>query len=223
MAVITGAQILERVTDTLQDKDNIRWPREELLRYINDAQREIVLQRPDSSLKTVPQLLTANDTRQVLPTDGVRLIEVTRNLVSGGTQPGKAIRLTSREVLDAQVPLWHATTPVATISHFLFDIRNPRVFYVYPRPTSNVYVETIYSSAPQDLMSENDVLTLDDIYSNAVIAFVLMRAYQKDEDYARNLDAAGMWMQMFNGSIGARTQADGAVNPNNNLGADKSR
>lgn len=222
MAVITGSQIIERVTDTLQDKDNIRWTQPELLRYINDAQREIVLRRPDSATKTVNQLLTASSTRQTIPTDGVRLIEVVRNMTSTG-DPGRAVRLTAREVLDAQVPNWHATSPVNTVTQFVFDIRNPRVYYVYPRPAANVYVELVYSAAPLDLLQVTDVLTLDDIYANAVIAYVLMRAYQKDEDYARNLDAAALWASMFSGSIGERTQVDGAINPNNNLGADKSR
>lgn len=222
MAFITGAQIIERVTDTLQDKDNIRWPRAELLRYINDAQREIVLRRPDSSSKVASVLLSANDTKQSIPADGARLLEVTRNMGTGAT-PGRSIRLTAREVLDAQVPLWHQSGPTAVISHFVFDVRVPRTFYVYPRPTSNVYVELQYSAAPVDLATENDVLTLDDIYANAVIAYTIMRAYQKDEDYARNLDAAGAWAAMFSNSLDIRTQADGAVNPNNNLGMDKSR
>lgn len=222
MATITGAQIIERVTDTLQDKDNIRWPRPELLRYINDAQREIVLQRPDSSASTTTVLLAALNTKQEIPANGVRLIEVVRNM-GGGAEPGKSIRLTAREVLDAQVPMWHASGPTQVISHFMFDIRNPRVYYVYPQPADSVAVEIVYSAAPLDLQLETDTLSIDDIYANAVIAFVLMRAYQKDEDYARNTDVANIWAQMFNTSLGIRTQADGAMNPNNNLGTDKSR
>lgn len=222
MAVITGAQVIDRVTDTLQDKDNIRWTQAELLHYINDAQREIVLRRPDSSSNTVAVQLTANDTKQTIPTDGARLLEVVRNMGSGST-PGKAVRMTAREVLDAQIPLWHQSGPSSVISHYVFDIRVPRVFYVYPRPTTNVFVELQYSAAPTDLATVNDVLTLDDIYANAVIAYVLMRAYQKDEDYARNLDAASAWGTMFANSLDTRTQADATMNPNNNLGRDKSR
>jgi hypothetical protein len=46
---ITGANLLLRIEDTLQDTTNVRWPEAELLRYINDAQREVVNLRPESS------------------------------------------------------------------------------------------------------------------------------------------------------------------------------
>lgn len=222
MATITGTDIIERVTDTLQDKDNIRWPRAELLRYINDGQREVVLQRPDSSARTETVQLIPSSTKQEIPASGVRLIEVVRNM-GNGTTPGRSIRLTAREVLDAQVMDWHFSTPQPSVHHYVFDIRNPRVYYVYPRPTAGVSVEIVYSAAPVDLMTETDVLGVDDIYANAIIAFTLMRAYQKDEDYARNLDVAVAWYQVFNQSLGLRTQSDVAMNPNANLGTDKSR
>ena len=41
MGTITGANIISRVQDTLQDTTSVRWPEAELLRYINDAQRNI--------------------------------------------------------------------------------------------------------------------------------------------------------------------------------------
>lgn len=46
---ITGANLLLRIEDTLQDTTNVRWSEAELLRYINDAQREIVNLRPEAS------------------------------------------------------------------------------------------------------------------------------------------------------------------------------
>jgi hypothetical protein len=35
---ITGANLLLRIEDTLQDPSNVRWTEAELLRYINDGQ-----------------------------------------------------------------------------------------------------------------------------------------------------------------------------------------
>lgn len=223
MGLLTGTDIIERVTDTLQDKDNIRWPRLELLRYINDAQREIVLQRPDASAVTVAVPVQPGSTKQQLPDGGVRLIEVVRNMGVSGSTPGRAVRLTAREVLDAQVPNWHQSPVAPSATHYVFDIRNPRIYYLYPVPSTTYQVELVYSAAPVDLAAEANTISLDDIYANAIIAFVVMRSYQKDEDYARNADMAGAWGNMFMTSLGTRTQADGVVNPNNNLGADKSR
>ena len=54
---LTGTNLLSRIKDTLQDTTSVRWPEAELLRYINDAQREIVNFRPESS-RTVATLFS---------------------------------------------------------------------------------------------------------------------------------------------------------------------
>ena len=63
---LTGTNLLDRIRDTLQDTTSVRWTEAELLRYINDAQREIVNFRPESSATTTNvQLVTG--TKQTLP------------------------------------------------------------------------------------------------------------------------------------------------------------
>lgn len=80
---ITGANLLLRIEDTLQDTTNVRWPEAELLRYINDAQREIVNLRPESSADhSNVQLVTG--TEQTIPDVALRLIKVVRNMSAAG-------------------------------------------------------------------------------------------------------------------------------------------
>ena len=52
MGTLTGANLITRVQDTLQDTTSVRWSEAELLRYLNDAQREVVNLRPDASALT---------------------------------------------------------------------------------------------------------------------------------------------------------------------------
>ncbi|SVD59796.1 uncharacterized protein METZ01_LOCUS412650, partial [marine metagenome] len=85
---ITAAEIISRVQDTLQDTTSIRWPKTELLRYMNDAQREIVNLRPDSSSVSANIALVVG-TAQTLPAAGLRLIKVVRNMsAAGGSATG---------------------------------------------------------------------------------------------------------------------------------------
>ena len=49
---ISGSDILSRVRDTLQDTTSVRWTDAELLRYLNDGQREVVNMKPDASALT---------------------------------------------------------------------------------------------------------------------------------------------------------------------------
>ena len=81
---LTGANIITRVQDTLQDTTSVRWSEAELLRYINDAQREIVNLRPEASADHANVQLVAG-TEQTIPDVGLRLIKVVRNMSAAGS------------------------------------------------------------------------------------------------------------------------------------------
>jgi hypothetical protein len=66
--------------------------------------REVVLHKPNSSVRNTPFALVAG-TRQSLPPDGVQLLDVVRNL------PARGVRIVAREILDAQLPDWHNEVP----------------------------------------------------------------------------------------------------------------
>ena len=51
MATTKVIDVIQRVEDILQD-ENIRWPRVELQRWINESYLQIILLRPDASSKS---------------------------------------------------------------------------------------------------------------------------------------------------------------------------
>mgnify|MGYP003116095796 CR=1 FL=1 len=228
---LTGANLLSRIKDILQDATSVRWPEAELLRYVNDAQREIVNYRPESSATTANvQLVTG--TKQTLPSGGLRLIKVTRNMsdTSGGATGKRAIRIVNVDILNTQEPNWHdasaATGDAAhgtNVKHYIFDEDDPKNYYVYPGVAGNAYVEIVYSNSPTDLANTSAVISVDDIYANAIMDYVLFRAYQKDSEYAGNAQRAGTHYQLFLQCIGQGMQAQELISPNNdstsNIGA----
>ena len=201
---LTGTNLLSRIEDILQDTTSVRWPEAELLRYINDAQREIVNYRPESSAKTDNVQLVAG-TKQTLPADGLRLIKVTRNMsdTSGGATGKRAVRIVNVDILNTQEPDWndpnvsgdaaHGTV----VKHYIFDEDDPKNYYVYPGVSGNAYLEIVYSKIPTDLSSASSNLDIDDVYGNAVIDYVLFRAYQKDSEYAGNAQRSQIHYQLF--------------------------
>lgn len=217
---ITSYSIITRAGTILQDTTNVRWPLTELVQWFNDGQREIALLKPEASVTNTTLQLTSGNTKQTLPSAAIRLIDVVRNMGTDGDTPGSAVRLVMREVLDAQRPNWHSEAGAPTIKHFMFDKRDPKTFYVYPKPSSGVYLELVYSVSPTDVTESNGAvsgnLSLDDIYSNAVLDYVLYRAYSKDAEYAANAERAVAHYQAFAASIGARTTTDAGSNPNAN-------
>jgi len=221
MGTLTGANLITRVQDTLQDTTSVRWPEAELLRYINDAQREIVNFRPEASSKTANlQLVTG--TLQTLPTEGLRLIKVTRNMsdASGGATGARAIRLVSVDILNTQEPDWNNPSVSGdaahgtNVKHYVFDEDDPRRFYVYPGVAGNAFVEIVYSKSPTDLGNTSATIDLDDTYGNAIVDYVLFRAYLKDAEYAGNQQRAGQHYQLFTTSLGQGAGAQALLSPN---------
>lgn len=199
----------------MQDTTNIRWPTPELLRYLNDAQREVVKDRPDATAANESMALVAG-TKQHIPALGLKLIDVPRNMGVNGTTPGRAIRIVDREALDAQRPDWHTETATAEVKHFMHDARDPLRFYVYPPATGTAQVEVVYSTAPTEITQETDDIGVPDIYVNALIDFTLYRAYSKDADYTANINRAAGHYAAYGQALGLKGQVDHAMKPNFN-------
>lgn len=136
---VSAQSVVRRVVETLQDNTSVRWPVNELVRYLNDGQREIVLHRPDAMVTNTTLTLAAGS-RQALPANGVKLIEVVRN---NSASSKRAVRLVNREILDAQAPGWHAIPGAAEVLHFMYDPRDPKVFYVYPPALNTAAIDIV--------------------------------------------------------------------------------
>ena len=223
MGTLTETNLLARIRDTLQDNTSVRWSDAELRRYINDAQREIVNFRPEASAKTANVALVVG-TRQTIPTEGLRLIKITRNMsdASGGATGKRAVRLVNVDILNAQDPDWHdptatgSSTHGTTVKNYVFDDDDPRVFYVYPGASStSTFLEIVYSKSPTDLTTGSSTIDIDDTYANAIVDFVLYRAYLKDAEYAGNAQRAGTHYQLFQASVGQGAKAQLLLDPNN--------
>jgi hypothetical protein len=192
---IAAQSIIRRVVETMQDNTSVRWPVAELVRYLNDGQREVVLYRPDSMVTNATVAL-AGGAKQALPTNGSKLIDVIRN--TGGTK--RSVRMTVRNILDTQSPNWYNLTGVTEVLHYMYDPRDPKVFYVYPPAASTgASVEIVYSAYPTDITEPADGavysavsgnISLPDIYGNVLADYILYRAYTKDSEYAGNAQRA---------------------------------
>ena len=212
---ITAQSIVRRCVETLQDTTSIRWPVGALCRYFNDGQREVVLSRPDAMVANASRALVAGS-KQSIPTTGTKLIDVVRNTTSK-----KAVRLCNREILDAQLPNWHDLTGVVDAVHYMFDPRDPTVFYVYPPNSGTGSVDLLHSALPTDISepASGDYtavtgnLSLPDMYGNAIQDYILHRCYSKDAEYAGNAARAQAHFTLFNAAIGTEIKATIAVGP----------
>lgn len=226
MPTILAKDLVERARTIIQDETEVRWPDEELLDWLNDGQREIVLFRPDASTVNENLQLVAGS-KQTLAASHIRLMTVVRNMGIDGATVGRAIRPVAREVLDASRPDWHSANPNAEVKHAIYDYRDPKTFYVFPpQPTgagAQNYVELVASTAPADCTINgvgggltDSTISLDDVYANALIDYQLYRAYLKDAQYAGNANRATAHYNAFLQSLGIKTRVDLTTDPNVN-------
>ena len=216
---ISAQSVVRRAVETLQDSTSVRWPISELVRYLNDGQREVVLYRPDSMVTNAPLTCVAG-TRQTLPSAGSKLIEIVRNVAA--TSAKKAVRMINREILDAQTPGWHSLTGVVDITHFMYDPRDPRTFYVYPPATTLAQLDIVYAAYPTDITEPADGalysavsgnISLPDIYGNVLGDYILYRAYTKDSEYAGNAQRAQAHYAAFANALGIEVKGTTGVMP----------
>ena len=228
MAVSKVVDIVKRAQTILQDTTATRWPLTELQGWLNDAYKEIVIFRPDANAASAVVTLAAgarqkcHDTASINLPNLLRVIDVVRNTHVQSDQ--RAIRRTDRRILDDQRPQWYAETPTYTVQHYVFDDRLPHEFLVYPPANAGTTVELVYSSCPTPhLLTEAqlgnaataDTIKLDDVYANALLDYILYRAYSKDAEYAANGARAQAHYQAFATALGVKTNADLTTSPNN--------
>lgn len=218
MTTITAKTIIDKASIQLLDTGNTRWTRAELLSWINDAQRQIVIMSPNATNKISVVKLNAG-TRQAIPSDGWTLLEVVRYMGTTGTKPGRAIRLASREQIDSFNPDWHSDTPAATPKHYIFDLQDQTAFFVYPPNTGTGYIEINYSPDPSDLVSESETIKLNNIFETVILDYVLYRACSKDAEYAPGIQLAAGYLSTFMSAMGQKSQSEAENSPNQQFAA----
>ena len=215
MGTIIASSVIEKAQTILQDVTGVRWPvADELLGWLNDGQREVVILKPNSHVKNLAVRMAAG-TKQSLPADGVQLIDAVRNMGTNGSTPGRAVRIVMREILDAQVPNWHFATAAAEAKHYVYSLLDPKNFYVYPpQPAvSPGYIELVYGASPTDAVLAG-AITLDDIYQNVLVDYILYRAYSKDTEYAADQNRAAAHQNAYIAALTGKAKVEVGANPN---------
>lgn len=213
MGTVTAQTIIDKAAILLTDISNVRWTRAELLGWLNDGQKQIVVMSPNATNKvSVMQLVVG--TKQSIPSDGWTLLELIRYMGTDGTKPGRAIRLASREMIDSFNPNWHTDLPSTIPKHYLFDIQDQTSFFVYPPNNGRGYVQINYSPVPVKITSEATTIGINDIFEPVLLDYIMYRACSKDAEYAPGLQLAAGYLQTFMASMTEKSQSEITNSPN---------
>ena len=221
---VTAQTILTRIRGQLIDdgltktpQQAVRWTDDELLRWLSDGQRTLVAMDPSLG-NVVSSLKMVVGTQQTLPPNAFMLLDIQRNMGSDGLTPGRVVNVVSRENLDRVDPNWHNSRRSDVALHYIYDPKQPLVYYVYPPSTGMSYLEVSRAENPADFTKLSDTMTVQDLYQTALFDYVMFRAHQKDSDYSAGESKAQVYLQLFQ-MFGQGYEAGKLdVSPNKQLG-----
>jgi hypothetical protein len=222
MATVKVVEIISKAATLLKDVTGVRWPSLELQGWLNDAYREIVIFKPDSNTQTGAYDCVAGPRQNITGVfpEATQLLDVFRNVAAGSDK--SAVKLITKETLDDMNRSWYDLAGTTTIERFSYDPRTNKEFLVYPPAAVGAQLEVLFASVPlpHTLTAPQlsnpataEVIRINDTYANALIDYVVYRAYSKDAEDSVNMSRATAHYQAFQSSIGAKTQLESAAQP----------
>lgn len=202
---IQASVILDSAATTLLDEAGITYPDADMLGYLNEALRATAFVKPDMYTKQEFVTLAAG-VLQSLPDAGIALLDIQQNA------NGRMVSQVDLQLLDESSRFWPRGTQQAEVEHFTADPRSPRRFKVYPPNDGTGSVEILYGLTHPELTDPSDPLLIPETYQNALINFVISKAYgktSKKQDLVKEAAAMQAWRQ----ALGLKSQAQIAVAP----------
>lgn len=216
-----AGEVLARVREDLHDLDGLRFTPAMLMQWLSDAQRAVVLLRPDAGAVVRTVTLKADSTLQELPVGGVRFLGVLRNMAGtvDAPVPGRAVVLTTLAALNAGAPLWHLQAGSPLIYEYAPDENTPALYWVSPPPAEGVMVEIKYAVDPPEVTDENQELAVLGTFAEPLREYMLYRAYARNDQPIDYQSRANLHLQRFYTGIGDEQKARLFSSPLKELGA----
>ncbi len=214
MGTLVIGTIIDRARRTLLELNinettaaDVRYDRElEMLPLANACVRAVCINKPSAHTLNASMVL-ATGAKQAIPAGGTQLANVEHNLGVDGVTDGRAISLVDRLTLTRIDPDWVTATGTA-VQHYVHDQRDPKTFYVYPRPAGAWYVNIAYHAVPAETIVANidtDTLPIDDLYDTPMHDFIVGYALLKNTK-AGDTAKAGYFLQRFEAVTGIQLQ-----------------
>ena len=179
--MLTIADVIARVTSTFGDEAGIQITQADIIRWINDAQREAVMQN-EGLLMTVDYVASVAETQEyTLPTDLYVLHHMyCRETI---TSPYYALKWMPLKDFSEYLAGWDGSSFKGV--PLVYTNQESDKFVVFPKPEASVAdgFKLIYSRYSVDVVDVNSDIDLPPYLHSFVVNFVLMQAYEKDEDW----------------------------------------
>jgi hypothetical protein len=198
MPYTTVQELINRCKRQLMEDlnyDGVRWLNAEAVEWLNEFYQLACARIPEQFSQSVAFVCSAG-TMQIIPSDMVILVRVTRNL--DGKK--RAVRPALMPALDQAKPDWHSADEADQTEVFCLDPTLPRAFWVYPPAVSGLRLEIVGAYAPDphvesDYTDGIEVIRCPDVMVPAAVDYVLSRCFGKDSEVAASAARESAYLQ----------------------------
>lgn len=175
------SEIQTRVKRQFGDESGVQLTDADIIRYINEGQRQIVMQNEGLLEKTAMSNSVANQQEYSLPVDILILRAV--KYKSPDDLSYYKLKGMSYQQFDEQVDGWDGTAyGTATPMMFTQFAANISLFPIPDRSMTNG-IKIYYNRIPVDVTTGADTPDLPALYHDALVKQCLQLAYELDEDW----------------------------------------
>ena len=210
MPVERKSKTVQNVADAVKrqfgDESGVEVQDSDIIRWINDAQTEIVVKNPEVNAGMVQINVVAGQTTYPL------LSQITDILVVHSIH-FRGQYLNNMSFLEAQQTIIRSDdTQTSDTPHFWYEYAG--VINLWPKPVTSYTagLTVFYSKAPELITTMGQTLSVPDSYFKAVQDFCLTQAHEMDD----NMNQAGVKAQQFETALQVqanRTHAQDAFYP----------
>lgn len=177
VATRTADDVIKDITRQFGDESEVQIDSADIIRWINNGQREIVTNNTEiNAVKAVTDIVANQDSYPILTDPAFKDLLTIRSirykekkLRSITFQEAEEFMVTSTENAGGEPELWYTYTGN---------------IHLYPIPESPVEagLSIFFTKAPARVTSSSDTLSIPDSYYNALVDYCLSKAYELDEN-----------------------------------------
>jgi len=173
--------VITRVRRVFGDAAAVQVTDDDVIRWINDAQVEIV-KRNDAALQKTDLIdLVVNQATYVMPTD--LLILRSLRFKYSSSLSFSALRYKNMQEFDDSVDGWDGTLYSAAPPQWFTMYEGKVILFPVPDQSMVDGLKVLYNQKPTDVVGLGDTLALPIIYHNSIMQYCMWQASLLDEDH----------------------------------------
>jgi len=170
----TVQDVIDNVTRVFGDEAGVQLSNNDIIRWINEAQREI--NRQNAVLQqTATTTLNAGQADYSLASISPPIYEINSLLING-----RRVGNISVSQAEESISLADPESEETGAPQFWYEWANTITFWPVPSTAGTIKIR--YTAIPTDIAADNDTLTMPDEYFMDIINYVLKMAYEMDEN-----------------------------------------